>query len=189
MSADADLTILVGRRIAGRRAELGLTLEAVAAGAGVSRAMVSRIERGEVNASAVVLDRLANGLGLTLSALFSREAASPLARRDAQPVWRDPATGYHRREVAPLVADAPARLVEIVLPAGAEVAFPPQPGRPLRQLLWLLEGEVEVETAGTVHRLAPGDCLAMRAGAGNTFRNPTDRAARYAVVLTLEPAP
>ncbi|MEI9906222.1 MAG: hypothetical protein WDN06_21670 [Asticcacaulis sp.] len=42
--------------------------------------MVSRIERGEVHASAVVLDKLCAGLDLTLSALFAREAASPLLR-------------------------------------------------------------------------------------------------------------
>lgn len=187
MPAPDPLTIRIGRRIAERRAALALSLDAVAEATGVSRAMVSRIERGEVNASAVVLDRLASGLGLTLSALFGEPAASPFLAAAAQPLWRDPVTGYRRREVAP--AEAATRLVEIELPPGATVAFPPSASRSLRQLLWVLDGTVEVETAGTLWTLGRGDCLAMSAGAGNTFRNPTDGAVRYAVVLTTEPAP
>jgi len=187
MPAADPLTLRIGRRIAERRAALALSLDAVAEATGVSRAMVSRIERGEVNASAVVLDRLASGLGLTLSALFGDAAASPFLAAAEQPLWRDPVTGYSRREVAP--GDVATRLVEIALPPGAEVAFPPAASRSLRQLLWVLEGAVEVETAGTVWTLGPGDCLAMSAGAGNAFRNRTDRPVRYAVVLTTEPSP
>ena len=85
-----ELLALIGQRITQRRASLGLSLDQVAALCDVSRAMVSRIERGEVHASAVVLDRLCAGLGLTLSELFARETPSPLARRAEQPVWRGP---------------------------------------------------------------------------------------------------
>src|SRR3954469_2268426 len=103
MEESQDLLRLIGGRVGAQRAALGLSLEEVAARTGVSRAMVSRIERGEVHASAVVLDRLCAGLGITLSALFAREAeeALPLLRRADQPVWRDPSSGYVRREVAP----------------------------------------------------------------------------------------
>ena len=100
MDADA-LPLLIGRRVAGRRAQLDLSLEEIATRTGVSRAMISRIERGEVHASAVVLDKLCAGLGISLSALFARDAASPLLRRADQPVWQDPASGYLRREIAP----------------------------------------------------------------------------------------
>jgi transcriptional regulator with XRE-family HTH domain len=50
---------LIGHRVAQRRSELALSLDMVAERTGVSRAMVSRIERGEVHASAVVLDATA----------------------------------------------------------------------------------------------------------------------------------
>src|SRR3954463_11206021 len=100
MDGDVDLLRLIGRRVGQRRAALGLSLDETAAKSGVSRAMVSRIERGEVHASAVVLDRLCAGLGVSLSALFAREAeVPPLLRRAEQPVWRDPAAGYLRRDL------------------------------------------------------------------------------------------
>jgi transcriptional regulator with XRE-family HTH domain len=153
--------------------------------AGVSRAMISRIERGEVHASAVVLDRLCSGLGLSLSVLFAAEAASPLLRRAEQPVWRDPSSGYLRREVAP--AGSPVRIVEVEFPPGAEVSFARSRHRVIEQHVWVLEGAIEAEIGGTVHSLAAGDCLHMRLDAGNSFRNISGEPARYAVILTVEP--
>src|SRR5260370_28342003 len=109
MDSKKDLPLLIGRRVAQRRAALKLPLEEIATRTGVSRAMVSRIERGEVHASAVVLDKLCAGLGMSLSALFARDLASPLLRRADQPVWRDPVSGYLRREVAPAGTGSPVR--------------------------------------------------------------------------------
>ena len=189
MDVEDDLLSLVGRRVARQRATLGLTLEEVAARTGVNRAMISRIERGEVHASAVVLDRLCSGLGTNLPALFARDATSPLSRRADQPVWRDSASGYVRREVAPAGEGSRVVIVEVEFPAGAEVAFAPGHDRGLGQRVWVLEGEIEITTEGARHHLAAGDCLRMRPDAGNAFRNPTDRPARYAVILAPEPAP
>jgi transcriptional regulator with XRE-family HTH domain len=189
MEASHDLLRLIGGRVGAQRAALGLSLEATAARSGVSRAMVSRIERGEVHASAVVLDRLCAGLGISLSTLFAREAvaALPLRRHAEQPVWHDPATGYARREVAPAGTGSPVRIVEIAFPAGAEITFDRNPRRVIDQHLWLLEGELEVKAAGAVHRLAAGDCLHMHVADGNSFRNVGGRPARYAVILAVEP--
>ena len=178
---------MIGRRVAERRAALKLPLEEIAARTGVSRAMISRIERGEVNASAVVLDKLCAGLGISLSSLFARDRTSPLLKRADQPVWRDPASGYLRREVAPTGTGSPVRIVEVDFPAGAEVAFERTPNRVIDQHVWLLEGEIEIISDGSVHALAAGDCLHMRVGEGNSFRNVSSLPARYAVILTLEP--
>jgi quercetin dioxygenase-like cupin family protein len=151
--------------------------------------MISRIERGEVHASAVVLDRLCAGLGMSLSSLFARDAASPLLRRADQPMWRDPTSGYVRREVAPDGTGSPVRIVEVEFPAGAEVVFERTPHRVIDQHVWILAGEVEVEVSGLRYSLAAGDCLHMRVAEGNSFRNVSGRPTRYAVILTVERRP
>ena len=151
--------------------------------------MVSRIERGEVHASAVVFDRLCAGLGITLSELFARETPTPLLRRAEQPVWRDPSSLYLRREVALARSGSPVRIVEIEFPPGAEVTFAPYPDRISEQHVWLLEGELEIATGGTVHALVAGDCLHMRVADGNGFHNRGSKAARYLVILVREPSP
>ena len=186
MESGSDLLGLIGARVAERRTTLKLTLDEIAGRTGVSRAMISRIERGEVHASAIVLDKLCAGLGITLSALFAREAASPFLRRADQPVWQDPVSLYVRREVAPAGTASPVRIVEVEFPAGAEVALPRNPHRVLDQHVWVLDGEIEIALAAGTYRLGPGDCLHMRPDDGITFRNTSRRPARYAVIHVVE---
>lgn len=183
MDSPDELLSRIGSRVSQRRGALGLTLDEVAERTGVSRAMVSRIERGEVHASAVVLDRLCAGLGIELSELFAREGPSPLLRRADQPVWRDPTSGYLRRELAQTRPGSPVRMVEIEFPPGAVVAFEPSPDRLSEQHVWLLDGQLEVTTGGSVYALAAGDCLRMRVADGNSFRNRGPEPARYLVVI------
>jgi transcriptional regulator with XRE-family HTH domain len=189
MESGNALSSLIGRRIAQRRAALGQTLDQVASRTGVSRAMISRIERGEVDASAVILDRLCGGLYVSLSTLVERDAAAPVLCRADQPVWQDPESGYRHREVAPTGTGSAVRIVEIEFPAGASVLFARQPGRALDQHVWVLEGEIEVESRGCVYTLRTGDCLHMNGAEGNGFRNRTDRPVRCAVILKREDMP
>lgn len=187
MENESELPRWVGERIALRRSAQGMTLDEVAARTGVSRAMISRIERGEVHASAVVLDRLCAGLGLSLSALFARESASPLLRRTEQPVWQDPESGYVRREVAPGGTGSRVRIVDVEFPPGAEVTFARSPHRLIDQHIWVLAGRIEVVMGDSTHSLNTGDCLHMRLLESNSFRNTSGKPARYAVILTSEP--
>lgn len=177
-----ELPQLIAQRVAARRNALGLSLDDLATTTGVSRAMISRIERGEVHASAVVLDRLCGGIGLTLSALFSRaDDVSPVLRFDEQRVWRDPVSGYRRREVAP--AGARSRLIEVEFPAGAEVSFAAT-RRTFEQLVWVLEGAIEISFSQSTFRLERGDCLHMKDYQDVVFRNDATTPARYTIVLT-----
>lgn len=180
--------IFIGGRLAQRRGTLGLKLDELAARTGVSRAMISRVERGEVNASAAVLDKLCAGLGMILSELFSRDAISPLSRRADQPAWTDPVSGYTRREIAPAGSGSPVRIVEVDFPAGAEVTLERSRFRVIEQHVWLLEGTIEIALPTGTYTLAPGDCLHMSPNEGITFRNPGEQSARYAVILTTESA-
>jgi transcriptional regulator with XRE-family HTH domain len=145
--------------------------------------MVSRIERGEVHASAVVLDKLCAGLDISLSELFARETAFPLLRRADQPIWKDPSTRYIRREVALAGPGSPVKIVEVEFPARTEITFERTPHRTYEQHVWMLEGEIEIVTSGFAYTLLAGDCLRMRLAEGNTFRNPSNAPARYAVIL------
>lgn len=154
--------------------------------------MISLIERGESSPTASVLHRLATGLGTTLASLFAEEErpeASPLARRADQIVWRDPETGYVRRTLSPPGFPSPVELVEVILPPAARVAYDGVPRSVgISQQIWMLEGEVELTAGADTHRLAVGDCLAMRVDQPTAFRNPTDQNTRYVLALTTEGA-
>ena len=183
-----DLTQRIGRRLHELRITAGLSLDALAHKSGVSRSNISLIERGQSSPTAVVLDKLSSALGVSVASMFEAgppvAAPSPLARVADQPVWSDPASGYLRRNVSPPGA-SPLQLVDVVFPAGQRVAFETsERDAEIHQLIWMIDGAMEIAHGDEHWRLSPGDCLAMRLDAPVRFHNPGARPARYLVALT-----
>jgi transcriptional regulator with XRE-family HTH domain len=160
------------------------TLEQLAARSGVSRAMISKIERCEASPTAASLVRLAGAFDLTLGGLLTRaeEPRGPVVRAADQPLWRDPATGYLRRQIFER-PDHPVELVRIELPAGARVGMPASSYARIRQLVWVIKGRLVVEEAAQRRELAAGDCLAFGAPADTTFANESPNACTYLVAI------
>lgn len=180
----------INDRIAARVRELrnrqGLSLEALADASGVSRSMISLVERGESSPTAVVLEKLATGLGVSLATLFETPAAPPhpLSRRADQVEWRDPASGYRRRNVSPDGFPSPIQIVEVNFPAGARVAYETAARSGVtHQQVWVLQGMIEVVLGKERFELGTGDCLAMVLDRPITYHNPTSKPARYCVVI------
>jgi len=181
----------IAEQVRALRAARGLTLEALAEQSGVSRSMISLIERGESSPTAVLLERLATGLSVPLAALFAASHASPqpIARRADQPQWRDPASGYLRRNISPDNFPSPIQIVEVEFPPGARVAFDTGArGLRLHQQVWMLAGAIEVTVGEDCHLLRTGDCLAFVLDRPTSFHNRASKPARYAVVVVSQPA-
>ncbi|MFD1744633.1 helix-turn-helix domain-containing protein [Rhizobium helianthi] len=175
-----------GARLKTLRQGHGLTLDELARASGVSRAMISRVERGEVSPTAALLARLCEALGMSLSQFFTPDDApnSPFIRRDDQYLWRDPVTGYLRRSVSPPGTGSGVDIVEVEFPPGARVSFPPRAeSRDMTQHVWLFEGRLDMILPDKTHALHAGDCLFMHIGDAFEFHNPSDAPARYAVIL------
>ena len=187
--AVSDLNERIAERVRELRAAHGLSLDALAARSGVSRSMLSLVERAESSPTAVLLEKIAAGLGVTMAAMFDAPRSSaapddPVARRADQPQWRDPASGYLRRNVSPLGVATPFQIVEVEFPAKARVAFETG-ARDVRihQQVWVLEGTIDITVGDDRHRLRAGDCLAMQLDRPTMFHNPMRKSARYAVVM------
>src|SRR5262252_3085367 len=188
----SDLHQRIADRVRALRAAHRLSLDALAGKTGVSRSMLSLIERAESSPTAAVLEKLASGLGVTLASLFDApatagEAPGGLARRADQPQWQDPASGYVRRNVSPPAVPQPMQIVDVRFPPGGRVAFETG-ARDVRvhQQVWVLEGAIDITLGAERHRLREGDCLAMQLDRPTMFHNPTRRPARYAVVIASE---
>jgi transcriptional regulator with XRE-family HTH domain len=179
-------------------------MDQLAGASGVSRAMISKIERGESSPTAVVLGKLSAALELSVSELLTGarlgdgpEAATadppPAGATDATgagrvrraadtPQWRDPETGYLRRQIS--TAGFPAAVTEVTLPPHARVPYPAAAYAFIAQLVWVLSGELTL-TDGTVRRvLAPGDTFELGQPRSREFSNETARECRYVVVVT-----
>ena len=194
MKKNSDLNHRIAARVRELRAAHRLSLDALATKSAVSRSMLSLIERGESSATAVVLEKIAAALGVTLASLFEAPRAAaktkknePIARRKDQPQWRDPASGYLRRNISPSNIPQPIQLIEVEFPPRARVAFEGG-ARDIRiyQQIWILKGSMQITQGNELHRLTEGDCLAVQLDRPMMFHNPTRQPARYAVVITNE---
>lgn len=178
----------IGHRLAQRirleRDSRGWSLAELAERSGVSKATISKIERAEVSPTAVVLVRLASAFDLTLAGLMLRAESqgSRLSRADEQPVWRDPETGYVRKQVFSR-PDHPVELVRVELPARQKVTLPASSYAHIRQLVWVQTGNLFITEGGERHELAAGDCLGFGSPANTTFANETNAACVYVVAL------
>jgi len=189
ISADAPgINTRIAARVRGLRSHFGMSLEELSGRCGVSRSMISLIERGESSPTAVVLEKLAAGLGVPLAALFDdpARAAGPLSRGNERTTWRDPESGYLRRNISPANFPSSIHIVEVTLPPGARVAYESASLHHVDQQVWVQNGKIEVTVGDTTHRLAEDDCLAMQLGEPIAFANRTRRPARYIVAIAGE---
>lgn len=179
-----NLTSRLAERLRLERDARGWSLAELAERSGVSRAMLSKIERREASPTAVILGRISGALGLTVSTLLARaEAGSERLRRAAdQPHWSDPQTGQSRRSVSP-AGDSSIEIVDVELPPGARIAYPAASYAFNRQQIWLRSGRLHFEEGPTLHVLEPGDCLELGPPQDCAYVNPGPDPARYIVVV------
>jgi transcriptional regulator with XRE-family HTH domain len=170
-----------------RREELAINVAELASRSGVSRAMISKIERLEARPTAALLGRLCNGLGITLSALIAsaeRPAPAPVARAAKQLTWRDPETGLRRTMVSPPDAGARVEIVRVELPPRAEVAYEAQRRTFYEQQVVVLEGALTIQSGAETVELERDDCMHMQLDAPIAFANRGRRTCRYLVVVS-----
>jgi len=171
-------------RIAEERAKRGWSLADLAERSGVSRSMLSKIERQEASPTATVLLRIASAYGVTLAELLTAPAAAlpRLARVAEQPTWTDPTSHYRRRQVY-LGTSLPLELVEVDLPAGSSVAAPASSYALIRQVLWVLDGAVTIVEGNQRTALQSGDRLEFGPPSDVIFQNESDALCRYLVAV------
>jgi len=179
-----DLSQRLAQRIRLERDGRGWSLADLAERSGVSRATISKIERAEVSPTALVLVRLASAFDLTLAGLMLRAEGrgERVSRAAEQPVWRDPETGYVRKQVFSR-PDNPVEIIRVEMPARQRVTLPASSYTHIRQALWVLSGSLVITEAGTRHVLAAGDCLGFGPPAETTFANETASPCTYVVAL------
>jgi len=174
----------IAMRVKIEREARGWSLAELAERSGVSKAMISKIERSEASPTATVLGRLSGAFGLPLSVLLAlaERALERVALAADQPVWKDPETGYTRRAVSP--PNSLLELLEVSLPPGVRVPYPASAFAFQHQQIWVLSGMLDFQEGAVRHRLEEGDCLLLGPPADCVFQNPGAEPTRYVVALT-----
>ena len=182
-----ELDDRIATRLLAERAGRGWSLEQLAERSGVSRAMISKVERGESSPTATVLGRLSAAFGLTLSQLLARAEqgrARLLNREGEQERWRDPDTGFERRALTPPGAASPLELVWGELPPKARVDYPASAFTFIEdQQIVVIAGRLTFTQGTQAYQLRAGDCLRLGPPADCRFENPGGAPCRYLVAV------
>src|SRR5262245_28317369 len=174
----------LGRQIRAERARRRLSLEQLADRAGVSRSMLSEVERGSKVPTVLVLDRIATGLDSSIARLLGEERSAPVIvlRRSEQDVAVDP-SGWERRILSPVLPGIEFELMRTTIPGGVDAgAFSPHaPGS--REYLAMERGTLELTIDGTAYVLHAGDSIYYAGDCVHAFANPADEPCIYYLAM------
>lgn len=184
---DESLDGQLALRIRVEREGRGWSLDELGQRSGVSRAMISKVERQESSPTAALLGRLSAAFGLTLSQLLARAEqgqGGAVHRRREQQAWRDPETDFERRTLTPPGAATPLELVAAELPPGAAISYPAAAFNMIEdQQIVVLSGRLRFTQGAMTHELSAGDCCRLGPPADCRFENAGSATCRYMVAV------
>jgi transcriptional regulator with XRE-family HTH domain len=172
VQGNAQLEVLA-EELRRHRKRRDLSIEQLATLSGVSRSMISKIERCEAVPSTTILSKLAEALGVTFSRLMSAPVEPeilviPAAR---QPVLRDEESGYVRRCLSPVLPGRGVDWVLNTLPAGSATGEFTAHRHGVEEYIYVLSGRLGVRIGDKSVTLEAGDSLYFEADALHAFAN------------------
>jgi transcriptional regulator with XRE-family HTH domain len=175
----------LARRVRELRRDRHWSLEKLSLACGVSRSMLSSIERVEVSPTLAVTSAIADGFGLSLGELVDEPGARPSMHvtrsSDDKHVLRDNG-GCRVTALTPMRFEGDLELYEIRLEPGHELRSEPhRPGT--REIVVVTVGTASVEAGNESVRLGVGDSVSYRADIPHAITNPGKR---RAVVLLVD---
>src|SRR6516162_4961728 len=163
----------LGSRLKHLRADRGWSLEALANASGVSRSMLSQIEREQANPTLAVTLRIARAFGLSLGELLEMPGAASTVT-----VIRADDNAYHYRSdkdcrirtLSPLNLEKDVEFYEIRLQGGGMLRSSPQ-FEGAREFLTVHKGRVRIESGNDSEEVNPGDSASYRADVPHALVN------------------
>jgi transcriptional regulator with XRE-family HTH domain len=163
----------LGARVKHLRGGRGWSLESLANASGVSRSMLSQIERENANPTLAVTLRIARAFGLTLSELIEMPGAA-----SAVTVIRANDHTYHYRSdkdcrirtLSPLNLEKDIEFYEVRLQRGGALRSSPH-FEGTREFLTVQKGRLRIESASDAEELNPGDSASYRADVSHALIN------------------
>ncbi len=176
----------LGARIRAQRLAQGFGLERLAELSGVSRSMVSEVERGTKTPTVLILDRLATALGTSIAGLLDEptRATVVLLEHGRQRVVRDPG-GWERRILSPVLPGVEFEFMRTTLGPGVDAGeFSAHPAGS-REYLAVESGRLRLTIDDQVHELGTGDSVYYPGDHRHAFANDGRRPCVYYLAMDL----
>jgi len=185
----AGLAGVVGRTVAGLRAERSWSLDTLAHRSGVSKGVLVALEQGRSNPNLATLARIGDAFGVPVTRLLegAEETAVRVSGSDAARVlWRGPAGGTGTIIAAtqpPWAAELWRWQLEPGEKFGGDAHAPAT-----RELTWVESGELTLTVAGQRYQLGPGECVRFPGDLHHSYANEGRGRAALTMVVVVPPA-
>lgn len=162
----------LGERVQSLRTDRGLTLRELADRSDVSVSMLSSVERGEKAPTVVVLDRIANGLDVTLASLVAEpDVERIIVRRAADQDRIDEPGGWKRTILTPVVPGVNFEWIRSTLPPGCDAGTFPEYAAGSHEFVAVASGTLTLSIGERELTLAAGDSVYFAADAPHGYAN------------------
>ncbi|MCY0385982.1 helix-turn-helix domain-containing protein [Robbsia sp. Bb-Pol-6] len=182
-----EIRLRMGRELKKHRSRKGMSLDNLAEMSGVSRAMISKIERGQSSPSTTILSKLVDALDISVSTLMSRQSERQdivVIRHPQQHVLTDPVTGFSRRCLSPLLPGRGLDWLLAELPAGSNTGELTAHSLPIEEYIYVLKGSLVVTVADEITTLGASDSMYYRADVPHRFSNVSRASCQYFIVIS-----
>ena len=170
---DQNLNRVLCNRVTELRKSHKFTLDQLATLSGVSRSMLSQIERGQANPTLAITFRIANAFGLSIGELVESTASNPnievVHGSDPNNIFR--ADDECRiRTLSPLHMEKNVEFYELCIEPKASLTSTAH-FEGTQELLTVTSGTAEIVSGETVCKLSAGDSANYRADLRHSVRN------------------
>lgn len=165
------------------REKRNLSLEKAAKITGVSKSMIARLERGDVNPTVSLMLKLADGFQVTFTELLyeKKRDSTVIKKSDTNPQESD----YGRFRDYPVLPYNSERRFEVHMveidPAGSYEANPHSDGS--EEFLTVAKGNVSITVGNMSHKLSAGDSILFKADLGHSYKNPGKKTCRLNIII------
>ena len=159
----------IGARLREARKREQLTLSALAERTGLTKGFLSQVERDLTSASVGTLMRLCDALAINPGDLLTG-SAGPIVRAADRPEVGFGGEGVREFRLTPAGEERILVLQSDIAPGGGSGDEAYRLASEA-EFVHVLEGTLDIEVAGTSHRLAVGDSLTFDAGAEHRWAN------------------
>jgi len=176
---------ILGDTLRRRRQDRNLTLDQLASQSGVSRAAISKIERGDSGATTPVLGKLAEALDLSISQLIGGRQKDQVVHipSAAQPVFLEKDSGFERQSLSPMYRGQGIDFVLNRLPPHAKTGPFPSHRHGVEEHLYVTKGRLKVTLDDETYSLKTGDFLLYQGDRSHTFENLGNSTCEYFIVV------
>lgn len=167
------------------RQEKKLSLQDLADLSGVSKSMLSKIEREEKNPTLQIASQIAEGLGSTLSAMLGETQQKPVIviKQHERIVYRDEVSGFERHLLSPAFTTKGIEFILNIIPCERESAYFPPHKNGVKEYIFVAQGRLQIKLENNFYELEQGDSMYFEANLQHRFKNIGDTECCYYLVI------